>query len=141
MTLPQRILKQLALIDPDRALAVAKAVEAVIGSRGAKFKPVDLVEMVPGKSLIVVGPSRMLKKIPWLKLIEITPTRYLLAIPPGTAIEVLEVALRDLIHRQDVINDKHEMAIINELVNFLGSKRRARHLSKAEIVIVESDAQ
>ena len=53
--------------------------------------------MAPGKSLIVVGPSKALRSIPWLRLIEITPARFLLTIPSGTSIEALEVALRDLV--------------------------------------------
>jgi hypothetical protein len=63
------------------------------GGRPPKFR----VDMAPGKSLIVVGPSQVLRKIPWLNMIEITPTRYLLTIPPGMSIEALEVTLIDLI--------------------------------------------
>jgi hypothetical protein len=139
MTLPDRILDHLARIDPDRALAVVKVTEAAIGTEREDGKAVESIEIAHGKSLIVVGLSKALRDIPWLKFIEIGPTRYLLAIPTGTAIEVLEVALRDLIHRPEFMEDEHEMAILNELVNFLGHKRRARHLSKAEILIVESE--
>ncbi len=94
MTLPERILDLLAEIDPDRTCAVVKVTEAVVGAGKGHFKPVELVEMAPGKSLIVVGPSKALRKIPWIKLIEIARTRYLLTIPSGTSIEALEVALR-----------------------------------------------
>ena len=58
--------------------------------------------MASGKSLIVVGPSKALRKIPWLKLIEIARARYLVTVPSGTPIEVVEVALRDLLHNPEL---------------------------------------
>lgn len=137
MTLPERILEQLAAIDPDRARAIVKVTEAVAGANPRRFKPIQLVEMAPGKSLIVVGPSRALKKIPWLNLIEITPARYLLTIPPGTAIESLEVALLDLLHDPDI--NQNERAILHELMNLIGHQRRTKCMSKAEIVVINSD--
>lgn len=141
MTLPKRILDQLAEIDPDRTCAVVKVTEAVAGVGKGRFKPVELVEMAPGKSLIVIGPSKVLKKIPWLKLIEIARTRYLLTIPTGTSIEALEVALRDLSLNPDLQKSKHESAILHELLNLIGFQRRTQRLSKAEILIIDTDLQ
>ncbi|MGA3086799.1 MAG: hypothetical protein ABSE95_18765 [Thermodesulfobacteriota bacterium] len=138
LTLPERIVDQLAEIDPDRALAVVKATEAVMGTGKGHFKPVELVEMAPGKSLIVVGPSKTLGKIPWLKLIEIARTRYLLTIPSGTSIEALEVALGDLSYNPELQKNEHENAVLHELLNLIGDQRRAQRLSKAEILIVDS---
>jgi len=139
MTLPVRILDQLAEIDPDRTCAVVKITEAVVGNAEGYFKPVELVEMAPGKSLIVIGPSKTWKKIPGLKLIEISPARYLLTITSGMSIEALEVTLRDLLHHLESKKNEPENPILLELLNLLGQKRRAQHLSKAEILIVESN--
>lgn len=136
MTLPKRILDQLAEIDPDRTRAVVKVTEAVMGT-AKEFKPVELVEMTPDKSLIVVGPSKALRQIPWLKLIEMAPARYLLAIPPGTPIEALEVALRDLFFNPDLQKNERENTVLSELINLLGQQRRNLRLSKAEILIVD----
>jgi hypothetical protein len=138
MTLPKRILDQLAQIDPDRTRAVVKVTEAVSGARQGVFKPVELVEMAPGQSLIVVGPSQALKQIPWLATIEITPARYLLAIPSGTPIEALEVALRDLYNDPALKNNERECAILLELLNLIGQQRRSRRMSKAEILIIDT---
>jgi hypothetical protein len=135
MTLPERILDLLAEIDPDRTRAVVKVTEAVAGLDEKRFKPVELVEMAPGKSLIVVGPCQTLQHIPWLKLIEIAPARYLLTIPSGTPIEVLEVALRDLSRNPD--KNERESAILEELVNLIGDQRRTQRLSKTEILIID----
>jgi hypothetical protein len=121
MTLPVRILDDLAKIDPDRAKAVVKATEAVLGGVTGPLKPVDLVEVAPGKSMIVIGPCPPLKQISWLKLIEIVPVRFLLAIPPGTPIEALEVALRDLVHARDPKSDPLEAAVLGELIDLISA--------------------
>ena len=138
MTLPERILDQLAEIDPDRTRAVVKVTEAVAGTGKGKFKPVELVEMAPGKSLIVVGPSKALRKIPWIKLIEIARTRYLLTIPSGTPIEALEVALRDLSHDPELKKNELENNVLHDLLNLIGHHRRSHRLSKEEILVIDT---
>ena len=138
MTLPERILDQLAEIDPDRTRAVVKVTEAVVGTGKERFKPVELIEMSPGKSLIVVGPSKVLRKIPWIKLIEIARARYILTVPSGTPIEALEVALRDLFHDPELLKNERENAVPNELLNLIGHHRRSQHLSKAEILVIDT---
>ncbi len=138
MTLPKRILDRLAEVDPDRASAVVKVTEAISGSDLRHFQPVELVQMSPGKSLIVVGPCRALSRIPWLKLIEIAPTRYLLTLPSGTTIEALEVALHDLVINPELLKDDHENVVLKGLLNIIGHQRRAQRLSKAEILIIDS---
>jgi hypothetical protein len=139
MTLPVRILEQLAEIDPDRTRAVVKAAEAVMGSDKSRFKPVELVQMAPGKSLIVVGSSLVLRQIPWLRLIEIAPARYLLTVPSGTPIEALEVALRDLAHGPEHEKSPRETQVLDDLLDLIGQHRRSMRLSKAELLIVDTD--
>jgi hypothetical protein len=138
MTLPERILTQLTEIDPDRSRAVVKIMEAAVETDKEHFKPVELVEMAGGKSLIVVGPNKALRKIPWLKMIEIAQTRYLLTIPSGTSIEALEVALHDLFHHSDLRKNEGENAVLQELLHLIGHQRRTQCLSKAEILIVDT---
>ena len=120
MTLPERILDQLAEIDPDRTCAVVKVTEAVMGTGQGKLNRWNLSKMAPGKSLIVVGPSKTLRKISWVKLIEITRARYLLSIPSGTPIETLEVALRDLSHHPELLKIELENNILRDLLNLIG---------------------
>jgi hypothetical protein len=139
MTLPVRILEQLAVINPDRTLAVVKATEAVMGSSGKQFKLVELVQMAPGKSLIVVGSSLALRQISWLRLIEIAPARYLLTIPSGTPIEALEVALRDLAHDPEQVKNQRETQVLDDLLQLIGQHRRSMRLSKAELLIIDTD--
>lgn len=139
VTLPERTLLQLAAINEDRARAIVKITDAVAGGGRRRPSPVELVEMSPGKSLIVIGPSQALKRIPWLKLIEIAPARYLLTIPPGTAVESLEVALHDMVNDPNVQHDEREHAILHELITLIGHQRRTKRMSKAEILIINSD--
>lgn len=129
---------QFPKINPDRSCAVVKVTEAVMGAGKERFKPVELVEMAPGKSLIVVGPSKALRKIPWLKLIEIARARYLLSLPLGTSIEALEVALRDLALDPKLQKNECENAILRELLDLISHQRRTQRLSKAEILIIDT---
>ncbi len=138
MTLPERILKILVGIEPDRATAVVKVTEAVAGTGSGAFKPVELVEMAPGKSLIVVGPSRALEAISGLKMIEISRTRYLLAIPSGTPIEAFEISLHDLLARPELKEDGREWTLLQDLARLIGHQRRNNKLSKAEVLIIDS---
>ena len=139
VTLPERTLSELAAIDADRARAIVKIADAMAGGGRHQFRPVELVEMAPGKSLIVVGPSQALKRIPFLKVIEIAPARYLLTIPSGTAVESLEVALHDMLNDPKMQNNEREHTIILELMNLIGHQRRTKRMSKAEILIINSD--
>lgn len=138
VTLPKRILAQLEAIDTDRARALVKVTDAVAGSRGSRFRPVELMKMAPGKSLIVVGPSRALRQIPWLKLIEIAPARYLLTLPSGMPSESLEVALHDLLKDHAMQHDERELVILQELMNLIGHHRRTQRMSKAEVLIIST---
>jgi hypothetical protein len=138
MTLPKRILNYLAEIDTDRTCAVVKVTEAVMGMDKRHFKPVQLVDMAPGKSLIVVGPNRILKHVPGLKLIEIAPARFLLTIPSGTPLEALEVSMNDLFHNPKVEKNEREIAILTELINLIGEQRREQRLSKAELILIDT---
>ena len=139
VTLPDRTLAQLAALDENRARAIVKITDTVTGGDRRRFRPVELVKMAPDKSLIVVGPSQSLKRIPWLKLIEIAPARYLLTIPSGTAVESLEVALSDLLKNPDLQHNEHEMVILQELMNLIGHERRTKRMSKAEVLIINTN--
>lgn len=120
----------------DRAKAIAKCVEAVVGGGSKSRKSVELIEVLPGKGLIVVGPSRQLRKISWLRLVEIAPARYLLIFPSGTPVEQLEVGLHDLLENlaPDESDERH---LLEELRNLLTCQRRAKSVTKAELVFVD----
>ena len=96
VTLSESTLAQLAAINSDRSRAIVKAATAALRVV-SKRKPVELVEVLPGLSVILIGPSRYIRKIKWLRLVEVAPLRFLLTIPTGTAVDSLELALLDLL--------------------------------------------
>ena len=134
VTLPDRILKSLERIGPDRALALVKCVETVIGAQG-EVNPVELIEVLPGKALIVVSSRKALSQIEWLRLVEIAPARYLLVFPTGKPIECLEVELKDLGESLAVEDDEHRL--IEQLQKVLVQQRRQKTLTKGELLVVD----
>lgn len=136
VTLPERTLRQLRRIGEDRARAIVKVVDIVAGSATHPMKPVEVIEIAPGKAMIVVGPSRSLRKIAWLHMVEIAPTRYLLVVPTGTPVESLEVAILDLIENLSE-EDIEERELLNELRHCIAHPRRRKMVSKGELLFID----
>ena len=134
VTLPDRILHKLQSVNPDRCRAIVTCVEAVTGEGDRPLKPIELIEVAPGKALIVVGPSRSLMQIEWLRLVVIAPARYLLVLPSGTPIELLEVTIHDLL--KNLAQNDDERVLLTELLDIIGRQRREQTISKAELLFV-----
>ncbi len=135
VTLPERILRDLHSIHADRSRAIVKCVETIMTKGDRPFKQIDLVEVEPGKALIIVGQSASLQQIEWLRLVEIAPFRYLLVLPSGTVVETLEVTIHDLLRNQEP--DSNESNLLKELLDVIGHQRRGRSISKAELLFVD----
>jgi len=136
VTLPERILKLLEQVSSDRALALVKCVEAAIGTGEDGKGPVELVEVLPKKALIVVNSSRSLNRIEWLRMVEIAPSRFLLVLPPGMPIERLEVEMRDVAESLDSCEES-ERLLLEQLQTVLIQQRRQKALSKGELLFVD----
>ena len=137
MTLPERTLRLLAAVDKDRARAVVKVTDAALAPTDApQSQLVDVVEVMPGVGIILVGPSRCLRQIPWLRLVEVAPGRFLLSIPSGTPVESLEIALHDLLETIPP-DDARERAILERLHALMRKLRRGQSVSKAEMLFVD----
>lgn len=135
VTLPTRTLAKLKRIDDDRAKAIVKAVDTVVGSDTGSLIEAELIEMAPGTALVIVPPNQSLRSIPWLKMIEVAPMRYLLAITPGTPIEKLEISLVDLI--EDAKKSAAEdLPLLESLTEKIRRLRRGKNFSVAEILFV-----
>lgn len=132
VTLPQRILDLLAEVDDDRARAIARVTEAAVGRDRPELRQVELVEIAPGRCVVVVSQSEYLRKIPWLRLVEISPARNLLIIPPGTPIETLEVSILDLI--EDAATDAKAVVMLKQLRSIVSRLRREDRITKGEII-------
>lgn len=136
LTLPERILRILERINPDRAKAIAKAAEMAEERQPGK-KGIEIVDIEPGAGIIIVGPSKILRKIPGIKLIEVGPSRYLISIPIGLPFETIEVALMDEIEDLPA-EDSYERGLLTELKTHFNKLRRFKKLSKAEIIFVDT---
>jgi hypothetical protein len=137
VTLPERVLLLLASVSPDRAKAITKVADTALGGAGSPRRPVELVEVSPGKSAILVAYSTHLDGIPWLRLVEIAPARHLISLLPGTSIEKLEVAISDLL---DLLpeSEQNERELLETLLQNIRTPRRSQKIVKEEILFVES---
>jgi hypothetical protein len=136
VTLPKRILQSLERVSPDRARALVKCVEAALGKDHTSHAPAELIEVLPGKALIVVNSNRTLCRIEWLRLIEIAPARYLLVLPPGLPIERLELEMSDLLENL-AEGEKEERPLLDQLQKLLTQQRRQKTISKGELLLVD----
>jgi hypothetical protein len=134
MTLPERTLQLLATLDPDRAKAVVRLADA---AAGPLRKKVDLVEVAPGRSVILLSRSAYLGRIPWLRLVETAPGRHLVSVTPGTPVEKLEVAISDLLELIPE-DEPQERDLLERLLQSIRGPRRNRRITKEEILVVES---
>jgi hypothetical protein len=136
LTLPERTLDLLAAVDKDRARAIVKVTDAALSAHAPPSTLVEVVEVAPGVGIILVGASRSLRQIPWLRLVEVAPARFLLCIPSGTPVELLEIALHDLLEAASA--DVRERAILEGLHALIRTLRRGRTVSKAEMLFVDT---
>jgi hypothetical protein len=140
VTLPENTLARLASIDADRARAIVKATDVALAGADSERDPVELVEVAPDLSIVIVEPSRVLRTIGWLRLIEVAPLRYMLALPQGTAVDSLELTLVELLEGAEEMDDR-ETLLLKQLRNLMRKSRRRGDLSKAEILFIDTGAK
>ena len=138
VTLPESTLARIATLDADRARAIVKLTDAAIPIQPNR-NYVELIEVAPGLSLIVVGPSQRLREIKWLRLVEVAPTRFLLTIPSGTPIDSLELAIGDLL--DETAPDEWEHSSLLKLRDLIRKLRRRGDISKGEMLFVKTHAE
>ena len=137
MTLPDRILARLREIDQDRARAVVKAVEAVLGTGDRPREPVSEIHVAENESLLVVADSRILRNIPWISLLEVAPGRHLLSLRDGVPIEKLEVTLGDLIETDASVGEA-DRAFLRTLLTRIRAPRRSQTVRSEQILVVRT---
>ena len=138
VTLPERILDKLQLIDKDRGLAITKTVDSLIPDGKLQTPLLEIVKVCEGQGLIVIGPSKALSLIPGLQLAEISPMRYIISVQSGTSVDSLELAILDLIDHLPA-SETLEIALLVKLRETLKTIRRKHGVTKAEILFVPTD--
>lgn len=138
MTLPDRTLRALDALDPDRARAIVKATDSAASPKGGG-EGVEVVEVARGTAVVMVPPSRALRSVHWIRLIEIAPARYLVTVIPGTPVTSIEVQIGDLLDR--CADDERERRILEALLGVIRTQRRRQLISKAEILFIALDGE
>lgn len=140
VTLPDRILDRLKEIDADRALAIVKAVEAVLGhAPPTRTEVVRELRFDKNETLLTIADNSLLRSIPWLTMVEIAPGRHLLSLKKGTSIEKLEVTLCDILDAQPNAAPS-ERRTLERLVECIRPPRRSRALRTEEILVIHTKA-
>ena len=138
VTLPERVLRLLAAVDPDRAKAISKLADSKLGANGGSPRPVATVEVDEGQAIILVNHSARLARLPWLRLIEVAPGRNLISIRSGTSIETIEVAIHDLLEDLPA-GESREREILEMLLGTVRASRRTKTTLKEEILFVAAN--
>ncbi len=137
LTLPDRTLRELEKIDPDRGRAIVKLAEEALGDGSTEKPLVQIVEMAANTGLVMVGPNQVLRRISFVRLVEVAPSRYLLAVVPGHDFHQLEIAITDLL--EEVPEEEvRERELIRQLLGHIKDLRKADRVSMAEILLVQS---
>lgn len=139
VTLPDRILNRLAEVNSDRALAIVKAVEAVLGEASTRTEVVRELRFDKDETLLTVPDNHLLRSIPWLTMIEIAPGHHLLSLRKGISIEKLEVTLCDLLDAHPEASTS-ERRTLERLVECIRTPRRNLALRTEEILVIRSGA-
>jgi hypothetical protein len=135
VTLPDTTLALLAMIDSDRARAIAKAAQLAGGATHAESVDVEVRNAGSGRALIIVQPNRYLRQLDCISLLEIAPGRSLISIPPGTPSSIIEVGLRDLLDAVPA-SEIRERAMLEKLAAIFRRSRQSNAMSKEEILII-----
>jgi len=138
ITLPEKTLRGLERIDPDRGRAIVKVTERALNEDGQPRPMVEVVEVDKKVGLVIVGPSQALRRIPFLRLVEVAPSRFVLALEAGKGFNALELSINDLL--EDLPADhSQERQLITELQAHIRNLRRADRVSLANILLVRMD--
>ena len=138
VTLPERVLEKLQMINSDRGMAITKAVDALVSESGLQQPTLEIVQVCDGQGLIVIGHSKALSQMPGVQLVEISPVRYLVSLQPGCSADSFELALIDLIDHLPA-SQASEANLLQKLREILKGIRRKQGMRKAEILFVPTD--
>ena len=138
LTFPSATIEQLSDIHEDRAKAIVKAAQFATMAGHEDEAGVDLIEVAANVAMIAVPYCRYLQQVPDVSLVEIVPGRFLIVISAGTPLTAIEVALEDQI---DLLGDDEprDRAILANVLARLRNARRSNRASLASVVLVDTN--
>lgn len=122
------------MVDADRAKGIVKCVENTLDEN--KKNNVNVLKISDKEGILTVGPCSLLNSIPHIKLIEISPLHYIISKPVGIPIEMIEIALIDVIEtiRPDQQDEKDTLMKIR---TYLKMHRESDSLQTREIILLD----
>jgi hypothetical protein len=136
LTLPESTLRDLRLLDPDRARAIVQATEMALqldAEHGAG-QSVELQPVTQTAAVITVPFSRALSNIAGMTLIRFTVGRYLVILDPSISLSDLEVALSDVL--EDTGEEAEDRPLIERLLDQLKALRRGGRAFAQTVILV-----
>lgn len=121
------------MVDTDRAKGIVKCVENTLAAK--RKNSVNVLKISDKEGVLTVGPCNILNNIPQIKLIEISPLHYIISKPVGTPVEMIEIALIDLIEK--ISDDQYEeKETLMNIRNYLKRHRETNSLQTREILLL-----
>jgi hypothetical protein len=141
VTLPERTLDDLAMLDRDRARAIVKASTLARQAANGDAAPrpsndVDLVRVAPDSAIIALSSSRPLAEIPGLTLVEFQPSRFLVIVDPAISLADVEIAIVDRMETFSPDMGK-ERDVLRQILDHLRSGRRSKRIRTGSIILVD----
>jgi hypothetical protein len=134
VTLPEATLKDLEIIDPDRARAIVQATDLALSKERAA-STVGLLPVAPDAGLLVMPYSRALSEIDGVTLIRILPGRYLVLLEPGVSLSEAEVAVFDRLEAAETTPGE-DLSVLRALLTQLRTLRRAGRTQTRHLILV-----
>jgi hypothetical protein len=137
LTLPHDVIDALARIDTDLGRAIVALVDQrAVAARDGTRELVDLVQVTPSSSLIVVD-RRTFDHVPGCALLPLSEERAFLALEPGADMRALELAVMDRLEEETV--DRRERKALTALRRALRTWRQDLTLdvNNRSIVLIE----
>ena len=138
VTLPERILAKLQVINKDRGLAITRIVDNLVPDSRLNRPLLEIVPISGGQGLIVIPFSKVLSKMPEIQLVEISPLRHIISLQQGRSVDSFELAVMDALDCLPA-DEASEAALLRELLEILAKIRRKHGMKKAEILLVSPD--
>jgi hypothetical protein len=135
VTLPEKVLDSLALIDPDVSRAIARLAER--HHRPSDARPAAELAVYGRRAVITVRPTPTLEQRTGIQLVPLPDGRALISFDQPKTIEELELLLYDALDAAELAADDRK--VFEEIGSILREARRSRdvRLLRRSIIVLE----
>lgn len=133
VTLPEDVIARLSAIDADLGRAIVALAERHGKPRARPLRHAEIAAY-GNHAVIVVNPAKELKRLPGVQLVPVGDGRALIALEPPHSVPQLELDLRDVLERGDVIG--LERKTLEAIADILRQSRQSTRVSLEERTII-----